>query len=196
MICQRGAVVIECRGMKTLILYVSKSGNTKAYAEAIADALGTTAYPLKSVKPKKWADYDTIVFGGWVMGGKIQGLDRFLQNWDLISDKNVIVFANGMGYPDAQTRKDLITGNLLDLYHLRFYQLRGSFDFSKVKFPYSFLLNVTMQRMASDPTQAATLEVLKQAKENPIVYFDQEKIDYIVSVIRNLPVTVEAKDKE
>lgn len=181
--------------MKTLILYVSKTGNTKAYAEAIAEALGTEAYPLKSVKPKKWREYDTIVFGSWIMGGKIQEIDRFFQGWDEISDKNVIVFADGMGMPDAETRRDLITGNLLDLYHIRFYQLRGSFDYSKLGFFHRTILNLTMKQMANDPSQAATLDVLERFKETPLVYFDQEKIDYIISVIRNLAIEVPSKEK-
>lgn len=182
--------------MKTLILYCSKTGNTKTYAEDLAKAVDGDVYPLKKLKPKKWLEYDTIVFGGWIMGGSIQGLDKFLQSWDLISDKNVIVFADGMGVPDSATRASLVEQNVLDIYHIRFYQLRGSFDFKKIKFPYNFLLNNTLIQMQKDPKQAETAKALEYFKETPLEYYDHEKMDRMISVIRSLAIEVPFEEKK
>ena len=81
--------------MRTLVLYKSNTGCTKEYAEKIAKAFQTEAVPLKKGKFKKinFEDYDTIVFGGWILGSQIQGIDDFLGRWDEMSEKNVIVFA-------------------------------------------------------------------------------------------------------
>lgn len=182
--------------MKTLILYSSLTGNTKQYAEDLAKAVDGDVYPLKKLKPKKWVGYDTVVFGSWIMGGNIRDLDRFLQSWDLISDKNVIVFADGMGIPDKSTRQTLIEQNVLESYHIRFYQLRGSFDFSKLKFPYSLVMKSTMASMASDPSKASTLEMLKYFQDNPLAYYDHEKMDRMISVIRSLALEVRFEEKK
>ena len=57
--------------MKTIVLYTSKTGNTAKYAEEIASQVGADVKPLKKFRWKKeLKDYDCIVFGGWVMGGK------------------------------------------------------------------------------------------------------------------------------
>ncbi|HBB06063.1 MAG TPA: hypothetical protein DCZ41_05790 [Firmicutes bacterium] len=188
--------VVDFPCMKTLILYCSKTGNTKTYALDLAKAVDADVYPLKKLKPKKWLEYDTIVFGGWIMGGTIQGLDKFLQSWDLISDKNVIVFADGMGVPDSATRTALIEQNVLDIYHIRFYQLRGSFDFKKLKFPYSFLLNNTLIQMQKDPKQAETAKALESFKDCPLEYYDHEKMDRMISVIRSLAIEVPFEEKK
>jgi len=180
--------------MKTLILYCSKHGSTKAYAEDLAKRVSADIYPIGKLKPRHWADYDTIVFGGWVMGGKIQGVDKFLAEWDSISDKNVIIFAVGMGLPDKTTRANLISQNILDLYHLRFYQLRGSFDFAKLKFPYNILLKSSIGQMRKDPAQSDTISALDYFREHPLECYDTEKIERIESVIESI--ASEAPSKE
>ena len=50
--------------MRTLILYTSKTGSTKKYAEDIAHAVNGDVFPLKKYKWKDVGDYDSIVFGG------------------------------------------------------------------------------------------------------------------------------------
>lgn len=182
--------------MKTLVLYTSKTGNTKKYAEDLAKAVDGDVYPLGKFKPKKWVDYDTIVFGGWIMGGTIQGLNKFLQSYDLIEDKNVIVFADGMGLPDANTRAQLIDTNVLYTYHIRFYQLRGSFSFQKLSPLYRFLMNSSMSAMLKDPSQSETSSALEYFKEHPLEYYDQPMIDKMTKVIRSLAIEVPFKEKE
>ena len=49
--------------MRTLVLYFSKTGNTKKYAEEIAMATHADLLPAPKFKPKMIKDYDTIVFG-------------------------------------------------------------------------------------------------------------------------------------
>lgn len=183
--------------MKTLVLYYSKTGNTKRYAEDLAKAVDGDVFPLKKLKPKKWMEYDTIVFGGWIMGGTIQGLDRFLQSWDdVLSEKNVIVFADGMGIPDQTTRRKLIEQNVLDIYHIRFYQLRGSFDFSKLHFPYNILLNSSLSAMSKDPEHQDTASAVEYLKSNPLEVYDHEKMDKMISVIRSLALEVHFEEKK
>ena len=66
--------------MRTLILYSSSAGSTKAYAEEIALGMGREAIEFNKKKFRKMNldDYDTIVYGGWVKGSQIQGIDDFL----------------------------------------------------------------------------------------------------------------------
>ena len=49
--------------MKAIVIYKSKYGSTKAYAQKIAQCLGCEAVDAKSVKAKELADYDTIIYG-------------------------------------------------------------------------------------------------------------------------------------
>ena len=172
--------------MRTLILYTSKTGNTKKYAEDIAQAVNGDVLPLKKYKWKDVGDYDSVVFGGWVMGGKIQGIDDFLSHYDEISDKNILVFSSGMGFVTSESRDRLISGNVLDIYHIRYYQLRGSFDYSKLHFPYNFMINTSLRALRKDPDSAQDLSMVENLKETPLEFYDQQGIDRIISVLHRL----------
>ena len=172
--------------MRTLILYTSKTGNTKKYAEDIAQAVNGDVFPLKKYKWKDVGDYDSIVFGGWVMGGKIQGIDDFLSHYDEISDKNILVFSSGMGFVTSESSDRLISGNVLDIYHIRYYQLRGSFDYSKLHFPYNFMINTSLRALRKDPDSAQDLSMVENLKETPLEFYDQQGIDRIISVLHRL----------
>ena len=179
--------------MRTLILYTSKTGNTKKYAEDIAQAVNGDVFPLKKYKWKDVGDYDSIVFGGWVMGGKIQGIDDFLSHYDEISDKNILVFSSGMGFVTSESRDRLISGNVLDIYHIRYYQLRGSFDYSKLHFPYNFMINTSLRALRKDPDSAQDLSMVENLKETPLEFYDQQGIDRIISVLHRLSAVGEQK---
>jgi hypothetical protein len=148
--------------------------------------------PLKRFKFKNIREYDTIVFGGWVMGGTIQGLNKFLQHYEDMKDKNVIVYAVGLSMPTNEGRALLIEQNLLDLYHVRFYQLRGSFDIKKLHFPYNLLFRTSLQAMLSDPNATEDMKAWASLKNAAIEAYDAEKVQKIATVINSLS-SIEAR---
>ena len=64
--------------MKTIVVYTSKTGSTKRYAEAIAARLQCEAKPAKTVNAEELQTYDRVVYGGWIFANKISGLSRVL----------------------------------------------------------------------------------------------------------------------
>ena len=172
---------------KILILYVSNTGNTKKYCEDIASAVSADVMPLKKFKWKKANDYDVVVFGGWIMGGNIKGLNDFLCHWDNELDgKDVIVLGVGMGYPTPDTRKTLINQNILDLYHLRFYQMQGSFDYNKLNGINKLMMKASLAKLANDPNITAGEASILDVIDRPIEVYDQQKVDKVISVIKSL----------
>ena len=178
-------------GMRTLIVYFSKTGNTKKYAEDIAAAVKCEAIPLKKFKKKMIDEYDTIVFGSRVMGNRIQKVDDFLANYDLMKEKNVILFAVGMSLVSKETRANLISGNLLDLYHIRFYQLRGGFDYGKLSFFEKLLMSNSLRMIQNDPNATVDQQMLLKLKETPMEFYDDAGVDRIISVIRKIDTVIE-----
>jgi len=173
--------------MKTLALYESKTGSTQQYAEDIAKRVNADVYPLKKFKLKNMANYDTIVFGGWIRGGEVQGLNKFLQGWDAISKKNVLIFGVGMSFASKEGRDQLINQNLLDMYHVRFYQVRGSFNFQKLGFLEKLMIKASVKQFQGEglpPEQSALASIIDQ----PIEWYDTEKINRIISVIEKIAI--------
>ncbi len=179
--------------MRTLIVYFSKTGNTKKYAEDMAQALKCDVLPIKKFKRRLIDQYDTIVFGSRVMGSQIQKINDFLMFYDDMKEKNIIVFAVGMSIPTKETRANLISANILDLYHLRFYQLRGSFEFEKLSFVEKFLMNRNFQMIANDPNATVDQRAVLALKDTPIIVYDQPGVDKIISVIRKIDTVVEVQ---
>ena len=85
---------------KAIVIYTSKRGSTRQYAEWIAEDLGCEVVPLCDVdfKNTDLYDYDCIVYGGWIRGSGIVGFDKLSKRLDADLMKRLIVF--GVGFAD------------------------------------------------------------------------------------------------
>ena len=80
--------------MNAIVIYRSKTGFTKRYAEWIAAALGCEALDWKDAQGKQLSSYDTLIYGGWFHAGSVMGLKKFLQVAEPLK-KKLVVFATG-----------------------------------------------------------------------------------------------------
>lgn len=81
--------------MKTLIIYKSKTGFTKKYAEMIAEEISCDLVELKKAKPEKLAEYDTVVFGTRLFAGTVDDLKKAKEMFGQSGAKEFVVFATG-----------------------------------------------------------------------------------------------------
>lgn len=121
--------------MKTLVVYRSKTGFTKTYAEWIAHVLAADLREHGSVRPEQFVAYDTIIYGGGLYAGGINGVGLIKNNLGTLKDKRVIVFATGTSVVSEDTtiriQKQNFTPDQLNL--IQFLYLRGGFDYQKLK---------------------------------------------------------------
>lgn len=120
--------------MKTIVLYTSKRGSTKRYAKWIAEELDCEAIVFSKDKLSLIKDYDTVVYGGWVRGGGIVGLDIIRKNFKKLEEKKLIVFAVGLSIDNKDNYlqlRDLNFKSPLNLVPL--FVCAGIFDPKKVK---------------------------------------------------------------
>lgn len=80
--------------MKTLILYNSVSGNTKAVSEYIAGKTDGTAVKLKRNTTVRLEEYDSVYIGCMVYFGKLtRKIARFIrENKEILEKKNAKYF--------------------------------------------------------------------------------------------------------
>ena len=84
---------------KTIVLYRSKTGFSKRYAEWIAEDLACECRPIKGVKLDDLKDYGLVIYGAGVYAGMIAGAGK-IKNWmEKSPDKIWIVFATGATPP-------------------------------------------------------------------------------------------------
>ena len=81
---------------KTAVVFQSKYGSTKKYAQWIAEALSCDLLERKNVKTEDLKTYDTIVYGGGLYAGGVSGLELITKNYESLADKNLILFTCGL----------------------------------------------------------------------------------------------------
>ena len=99
--------------MKTIVLYSTKTGNTKMVAEAIAKALpnGTPCENIADTKAE-FADYDLVFMGYWVDRGTADKASR--QILATLNNKYIALFATlGADPKSDHAKKCLENGALL-----------------------------------------------------------------------------------
>lgn len=143
--------------MKSVVIYKSKYGSTKAYAEWIAEEIGCSAVDVKNIKADELSKYDTIIYGGGLYAEMIGGISFITKNFDKIKDKNIVVFTTGLTPPDCREYYDK-------------YVLEKNFKpymIDKIK-TFNFMGKMILEEL-SFPHKAAikTLKKIMSAKENP-----------------------------
>ena len=100
--------------MKKLIVYRTKYGSVKQYAEWLAEETGADLVPEKELKPAQLAEYDVLVFGGRLYAGRIQGLAKLKVALSRLKDKKILVFAVGAVPPEDNPAGELARRNFKD----------------------------------------------------------------------------------
>ena len=128
--------------MKTVVLYKSKTGYVKKYAEWIAKELSADIFEASRFSTDKFAEYDTVIFGGGLYVGGINGVKYIINNHDKLRCKKIVVFATG-----ASPNRDEVVNEVRDKNftleqqkHIKFFYMRGGFDYSKCKPVDKFLM--------------------------------------------------------
>lgn len=135
---------------KTIVIYTSKYGAAKVYAEAIAKELDCEAKSLKEFKKNELFRYKTIIYGGGVHAGGIEGWDDF-RKWlkpYLVQnppEKKVICFAVGINVQNFDARAQLRDVNFDKSWTrpLTCYYYDGRFDESILSKVDGFIMKMT-----------------------------------------------------
>lgn len=112
--------------MNRIVLFTSKSGFTKKYAEWIAADLKCDVRELKGFSLNQLKEYDQVIYGGWIMANTVAGYAK-IKNLGL---ENLIVFGCGMSLPSDEIRESIAKQNEID--KDKFFYFEGGFNPKKV----------------------------------------------------------------
>ena len=82
---------------RTLVIYHSKYGHTKKYAQWLSEALNAEMCESKNLKSNMLNGYATILFGSSLYAGKNKAAILLLKYFEQIKDKKVVLFTCGLG---------------------------------------------------------------------------------------------------
>lgn len=126
---------------KTIVAYRSKTGYTQKYARRLAEELGCDCIENPSLSTL--LAYDTILYGGGLYIGKINGIGLVTKNFHQLKDKRLIVFAVGISPGRKDELETLWKNNLPEkemTERIQTFYLRGGFDYHKLSLKNKFLM--------------------------------------------------------
>lgn len=164
--------------MKRLVVYQSSTGFTAKYAAWIADALSCEAKELKRVSAGEVAQYDSIIFGGWIMGGMISGLDKMRK----MNPAQLAVFAVGASAPKEEVQEQIQAQNHLD--KEPFYYVEGGLNFEKMSFFPKMMLKMMGKSIAKKENKTEQEKEMAQIFSGSFDHSDKMQIEPFISLLK------------
>ena len=151
--------------MSTIVLYKSRYGSTKKYAEWIGEALACPVRDVKTMKIDDLAAYDTIVYGGGLYAEVIAGLSFLTKNTDALQNKKIAVFSTGITplgcreYYDKLVPEKNFKNGVPE--NMRVFNFLGKMILSELSLPHRTALKALKKLMGSkeNPTEMEKLLV-------------------------------------
>lgn len=120
---------------KGIILYQSKYGATKKYADWLQEVTGYDCVETKSTTVQSLAEYDTIILGGGVYASGIAGLSFLKKNIANLTGKKILVFCAGASPYDETAIAQIRELHFKDkLSEVPLFYCRGAWDMDAMKF--------------------------------------------------------------
>ncbi len=143
--------------MNTIVIYKSKYGSTKAYAEWIADELKCECVEVKKFDADDFSKYDTIIFGGGLYAEMIAGISLITKNSEKLKNKKIVVFTTGLTpiscreYYDKMVIEKNFNGGLPE--NIKIFNFLGKMIINELSLPHK--------------TAIKALKKIMSGKENP-----------------------------
>lgn len=138
---------------RTAILYKSKYGTTRQYAEWIAEETGGDLFVLPKVTLSQLEPYETIIVGGGLYAGGMLGFSFFKKNFKALSAKKLVVFSVGASFDTPKNtdtiKKTNLTGEMLE--KVSYFHLRGGLDYPAMKLADRFAMWLLIKMISRSP---------------------------------------------
>lgn len=173
--------------MKTVVIYKSKTGFAKKYAQWIAKELSADIFEFTKADINILANYDNVIYGGSLYAVSINGVKLITQNLDKLKGKKIVVFATGA----SPSRKEVISEvrnknfTLEQQKYIHFFYLRGGFDYSKLKILDKILMTLLKWKIKSKKELTDDEKGMISMYDKPVDFTREENIDAIIDYINN-----------
>ncbi len=155
--------------VKGIILYQSKYGATKKYADWLKEETGYDCIETKKATLSLVQGYDVIVLGGGVYASGIVGLQFLKKNVNDLSGKKIVVFAVGASPYDEKAIQQAREMHFKDaMSEIPLFYCRGAWDEDKMSFGHRTLCRMLQKAVAKqnpeeyEPWQRALMEARGQ----------------------------------
>lgn len=173
---------------KGIILYKSKYGATKKYAQWLQELTGYECVETKKVNIKEVLAYDVVILGGGVYASGIAGLSFIKNNIDVLSDKKLAVFCAGASPYDEEAVAQIRAMHFKDkMEDIPLFYCRGAWDMDNMTFVDKTLCKLLQKTVAKqDPaTYEPWQKALMEANDQKCDWTDKEYLKPLIDYINS-----------
>ncbi len=172
---------------KGIILYTSKYGATKKYADWLTEETGFDCMKTADTKIKDMECYDTIVLCGGIYASGIAGLSFFRKSHKAFNNKKLAILCVGASPFEEKAFCEMKAHNLKeDLKDIPVFYGRGAWDEEKMSWKDRTLCNMLKKAIAKkDPdTYEPWMKALMSAVDKTCDWTDKEYLEPLLDYIR------------
>ena len=174
--------------MNTLIIYGSRYGSTRRYAERLAEETGVSAVPCAEVE--ELSEYDRIVYLGALYAGGVMGLKKTAAM--LSPNQELIVATVGLADPADQSNIASIRNSLRSQVgagfydESRIYHLRGAIDYKHLGFEHRDMMSMLHSKVAkmSEEELNAEAKAMLETYGQVVDFVDYDLLEPLVRAVR------------
>jgi len=176
----------EVKTMKTVVIYKSKTGFAKQYAQWISEELSADIFDVSEINANMLTAYDTVIFGGGLYAVGINGVAYITQNLDKLKDKKVVVFATGATPFREEVINEVRDKNFTpeQQKYIKFFYLRGGFNYSKLKPFDKVLMTLLKWKLKKKKELTPDDRGMLASYDKPVNFTRQKNINEIIAFIQ------------
>jgi len=178
----------------TAVIFKSKYGATRKYAMHIAQSLEADLFDLERVKKFDFGKYDTIIYGGGLYAGSVNGIKFIASNADKLKGKNLVLFTTGIGDPTVAKSTKVISKSLSKalpeeiMANAHLYSFRGGIDYANLSFMHRMMMSMMYKMIAkkSDDEKTQDDKDIIETYGKAIDYTDLSTASSLIEYVKGL----------
>lgn len=173
-----------------VVIYKSKYGSTKKYAEWISNALNCDLFEVSNINIDKVLEYDTIIYGGGLYASGINGINLITKNFEKLKNKVLIVCTVGLADPNIKSQfTPIIDKNFTeDMKNcIRIFHLRGGINYKELGIIHKSMMAMLKKMVKNKKEEELTDEdrMMLETYGGRVDFTDENTIEPIISYVNS-----------
>lgn len=171
-----------------LIVYKSKYGSTHKYAYEIKERINADIYKDVDVKEIDFEKYNTVIYGGRVFAGTIDGLSNFVKKFeDKLKNKKFLIFGVGCSSIDSTEKiNKLKQVSKPENLEAEIFYFRGALDSKKLGFMDKMMIKMVKSKAMKTPENERDDDerAIIDSFERKVDFFDKSAVNGLIERIK------------
>lgn len=175
--------------MNAIVIYKSKYGSTKKYAQWIAEEFECSAEDVKNVKISDLMNYECIIYGGGLYAEIISGASLITKNYEALRNKKLVFFTTGLTPIECREyyEKYVAEKNFKPemLKNIKIFNFLGKMKVSELSIPHKAAIKMLKKVMSAKENPTELEKMLVKLCDSDGDFSDRSSINPLIEYVKN-----------